>query len=303
MNKQKWLLDRKKGIGGSESAILLGLNEYKSPLDVYLDKVDPNIKEDAPTLPMQAGTILEPLVAELYSKETGYKLKNPNRIYKHKKYKFLIGTPDRIIIDKEKGNGILEIKTTNGFYKRTWESEIPPSYYCQLQHYLAVTGLKWGSIAVLVDNRDFFYYNYERDEEFIKVLINKVSDFWNNFILKEIKPEPINKNDLLNLYPNIQAKSFETDVNIKAKIKTILSYKEDIKNIKKKVEELEFEIQKEFEENETMNFEGEVLATFKESKISRFNKDLLLEAHPELRNELNDYYKTTISRTLKIKGE
>ena len=95
MNKQKWLLDRKKGIGGSESAILLGLNEYKSPLDVYLDKVDPNIKEDIPTLPMQAGTILEPLVAELYSKETSYKLKNPNRIYKHKKYKFLIGTPDR----------------------------------------------------------------------------------------------------------------------------------------------------------------------------------------------------------------
>jgi hypothetical protein len=38
MNKETWLTERRKGIGASEAAAVLGLSRYKSPLDVYLDK-------------------------------------------------------------------------------------------------------------------------------------------------------------------------------------------------------------------------------------------------------------------------
>ncbi|HFC9341278.1 TPA: YqaJ viral recombinase family protein, partial [Enterococcus hirae] len=38
MSHQEWLEDRKKGIGGSDVATVLGLNKYKSPYQLWLEK-------------------------------------------------------------------------------------------------------------------------------------------------------------------------------------------------------------------------------------------------------------------------
>ena len=37
---EEWLELRKKGIGGSDASIVCGINKYKSPVELWLDKTE-----------------------------------------------------------------------------------------------------------------------------------------------------------------------------------------------------------------------------------------------------------------------
>lgn len=39
MNRQEWLLQRRRGLGGSEAAAIAALSKWKSPVGVYLEKL------------------------------------------------------------------------------------------------------------------------------------------------------------------------------------------------------------------------------------------------------------------------
>ena len=68
---------------------------------------------------------------------------------------------------------INEIKTDG------YESGEPhPDYYCQLQHQLLCTGAQFGCITKLGPKLELEIYPYERDEDFIAELTEKVVEFW-----------------------------------------------------------------------------------------------------------------------------
>ncbi len=172
-----WLEGRLHGIGGSEAGIVLGMNPWKSRLELWNEKVaktrhiDPNAE-----LRLKLGNILEPLIAEEYSKISGRKLEiRPQRI--HPKYSFILGNIDREIIDDTKGPGILEIKTKGAF--TDWEDDIPAYYHAQLQHYIEIYGYKWGSFAILDLGRlKIDIIDVKRDDEFISKLLKEEIEFW-----------------------------------------------------------------------------------------------------------------------------
>ena len=68
---------------------------------------------------------------------------------------------------------INEIKTDG------YESGEPHrDYYCQLQHQMLCTGAQFGCITKLGPKLELEIYPYERDEEFIDELTEKVVEFW-----------------------------------------------------------------------------------------------------------------------------
>ena len=68
---------------------------------------------------------------------------------------------------------INEIKTDG------YESGEPHrDYYCQLQHQLLCTGAQFGCITKLGPKLELEIYPYERDEDFIAELTEKVVEFW-----------------------------------------------------------------------------------------------------------------------------
>jgi predicted phage-related endonuclease len=87
------------------------------------------------------------------------------------------------------GLGGLEIKSTKTGYG-FGEDEIPDGHYAQVQHYMAVTGLKWFVLAAyFLEKEDIGYYVIERDDDFINnYLIPAEKDFWENYILKDEWP-------------------------------------------------------------------------------------------------------------------
>ena len=147
MTREEWLEERKKGIGGSDAATILGLNPYKTNMQLWEEKTGRRQAEDISEKEyVKYGTNAEDLLRELFKLDyPKYEVKHDEyTIIKHPKYPFLFASLDGTLIDKETGEmGILEIKTTNilqSMQKEKWKEKIPDNYYCQVLHYLNVTG-------------------------------------------------------------------------------------------------------------------------------------------------------------------
>ena len=59
MNREQFLLDRKKGIGGSDVASILGVSPFRTSLDVYHDKTSPELVYEEMNEDLQRGMRVE----------------------------------------------------------------------------------------------------------------------------------------------------------------------------------------------------------------------------------------------------
>lgn len=181
MPREKWLSLRRLGIGGSDAAAVAGLSPWRTALDVFVDKTaDIQFESVEPENErLYWGSLLESVVAEEFGRRTGLKIRRRNAILQHPKYPWMIGDVDRLIIDQERGPGVLEVKTTSEYMAKEWEEDlIPDHYYVQLQHYLAVTGHSYGFFAVLIGGQRMIIKEVERDDEVIQSLVKIEADFW-----------------------------------------------------------------------------------------------------------------------------
>ncbi|NPV52174.1 MAG: hypothetical protein HPY71_01470 [Firmicutes bacterium] len=178
MDRVTWLQERRKGIGGSDVAAIAGLSKWKSPVEVYLEKVG-EAPEEEQSEAAYWGTILEDIMAREFQLMTGLKVQRRNAILQHSEYPWMIANLDRVIVDKERGRGVLECKTASEWLRSEWEGDkVPDAYMIQVQHYLAVTGYQYAYIAALIGGNKFIYKEIKRDEEVINYLIKIERDFW-----------------------------------------------------------------------------------------------------------------------------
>lgn len=187
MPREEWLELRKKGIGGSDAAAIVGLDRYRSPFDVYADKL--GLKPEQPdNEAMRQGRDLEQYVAERFMEATGKKVRRRNAILQHPEHHWMLANIDRWVVGENAG---LECKTTSVLNRAKFsQGEFPPNYYVQCVHYMAVTGAERWYLAVLVLNKAFHVFTIERDEAEIQALIEAEKHFWENHVLKQIPPAP-----------------------------------------------------------------------------------------------------------------
>lgn len=190
---EDWLNLRKSGIGGSEAGIVMGISEYGSPLTVWSDKMGIGKPVEA-NLAMKMGNYLEPLVAAEFMERTGKKVQERHYMMKNTKYPWAIANIDRKIVGE---NAILECKTTGSIprIRAFRQGEYPDEWYCQVQHYMAVGGFERAYLACIARNMQGEYMDWviPRDDEFIKVLMEKEEALWDR-VMQQIPPDP-NGND------------------------------------------------------------------------------------------------------------
>ena len=187
MPREQWLELRKKGIGGSDSAAIVGLDRYRSAFDVYAEKI--GLKPEQPdNEAMRQGRDLEQYVAERFMEATGKKVRRRNAILQHPEHPFMLANIDRWVVGENAG---FEAKTTSVLNRCKFsQGEFPPNYYVQCIHYMAVTGAERWYLAVLVLNKAFHVFTIERDEAEIAALVQAEKHFWEEHVLKQIPPTP-----------------------------------------------------------------------------------------------------------------
>lgn len=196
---ERWLELRTTGIGGSDVGAIMGLNKYSSPLTVYLSKKNvEGFKGNAAT---EWGHILEDPIRKKASEELGIEIVSVSGMYTSYDIPYMNANLDglchaenQVTIGGEivEGLGGYEIKTSSrgeGFS----EDEIPDSYYCQVQHYMAVTGLSWFILtAFFMNTKRAKHYVIRRNDDFIySRMIPAEKDFWENYVLTNNPPEPL----------------------------------------------------------------------------------------------------------------
>lgn len=186
LNHNEWLAERKKSIGGSDAAAIVGLSAYCSPYTVWAEKtgrLPPREDNEA----MRQGRDLEEYVAQRFCEATGKRVRRKTDMIRNQKHPFAHANIDRLVIGEKAG---LECKTTSALNTKLFKNgEYPAHYYVQCVHYMMVTGLKKWYLAVLVLNKEFHIFEIERDEEEIEALAAAEAEFWKS--VESDTPPPV----------------------------------------------------------------------------------------------------------------
>lgn len=296
-NEEDWHTLREKRIGGSDVGSILGVNKYKSIIDVYIDKTEgSNFEGNESTFwgHMHESTIMK-VFAQKHKEFSVYQA--PYSVVDD----FLIANLDGVLKDRNTGDyGVLEIKTTNAFNYKDWDGDIVPQYYyAQVQHYLMLTGYKFAYIAVLIGGNKYKDFKIERSEEDIALIKEKVTEFYTENLLKQIPPIPDGSDAYMD-YLKKKAMDIENDtviefVDLEEKAQKVKDIGKEINSLKKEQDLLKEQIMLELINNGTQKG---VAGKIKFNIQTRKTADL--EAMIEANAELVAQYKELESKHQKV---
>lgn len=291
LSRSDWLAVRRTGIGGSDAAAAVGLNPYKSQLELWLEKTgrdadlpkpDPNDTAE----PIYWGTLLEPIVAAAYTQQTGHRVRKVNAVLQHPTIPFMLANLDREIVGASDVQ-ILECKTAGEFGARHWQDGVPEYVQLQVQHQLAVTGKQAADVAVLLCGQKLEVHRIERDNDLIARLIPLEAQFWHH--VETGTPPPADGSEsadraLRCLYPKDSGETvdFSEDRQLSAAFADLVAVRAEIDAREQEAAKLKQTLQQAMGDASRALFEtGEV--SFRRSKDSTSTDLKRLQAeHPEL---------------------
>ena len=295
---EEWLDIRSKFIGGSDASAVVGMNPYASRYSLWAEKTG-KVPPFEGNITTRVGAYIEQLVADMFEEETGKKVRKKNSTMVNDLYPFACANVDRVIVGEK---ALLEIKTTNSIplmKKLRNSEEFPEQYYCQVVHYLAVTGLEKAYLAVLINCRELKIYEMERDQAEIDALMGAEKAFW-ELVEKNIPPSvdgsEATSEAISVLYPDSTDGTVDLFAynslldqycDLSSQIKALTELKDEVAN---RVKEFMKEAGKGESERYKVSFTTSTRKTFDAKRFSAENGNF----------NLDPYYKETKSRTFKV---
>lgn len=300
MSREEWLRYRKQGIGGSDVSCLLGINKWKSEIQLWMDKTNQTNEVQEENEAMRWGHIMEPVIRNHFAEITGKPVAQIEAILQHPEYPFMLADVDGVTIDENGEPAILEIKTASDFRRSDWDNGVPAYYETQVQHYLCVTGMKMAYVAVLFGGNSFRIYEVYADEQLHSMLIAVEKDFWNkvqNMIRPSMDGSDAAKKLLDSIYrggiaeeivlPTDAIEYVDLYIEACAEEESAKAKKQDASNHLK-------ELMGDFDKAKCM---GRIIS-WKAVSSERLDTKLLKEQEPEIYSK---YLKTTSSRRFTLK--
>lgn len=257
-NHEEWLREREYGIGASEVGAVLGLSPYETPFSLWLKKTK-QVPPEPENLAMRMGHVLEPIVVQLWEEATGEKVIKASAadiIYVHPEHDFMRATPDRIVRGRKK---IVECKTT---VTDVDKNDIYPYWIAQCEYQMLVTGIHDCDLSWLVKGRYFDYANIPYDQEFAEFIAERVKEFWNESVVGGKEPELISVEDFT-FKGSTHGTVVEADDKALGELLSLRKLNEILDRDETEANQLKEAIKLYMGENESISFDGKVLATWK----------------------------------------
>lgn len=297
MSREDWLAQRRKTIGGSDAAAIVGLSRYSTPYTIFMDKTG-RLPDKPDTEAMRLGRDLEDYVAKRWQEATGKKVRRLQAMLYNPLYPFAHADVDRMVIGEDAG---LECKTTSTLDVKQFNGvEFPEKYYAQCVHYLAVTGVKRWYLAVLVFGRGFFGFTLERDQLEIDALMTAEAEFWTENVAKNNPPPPDGSQATTEALQVIYAESQDEERDLFGR-ETMLDEYMQLKRQKRAIEdrmgEIENSLKEDLQEAERGRC-GFYTISWKSQQRSTFQPKAFAQAYPNI--DLTPFYKTSSTRPFKV---
>lgn len=298
MSREEWLEHRRKSIGGSDAASVVGLNKYASPYSLWADKRG-LLPEKQDSEPMRLGRDLEDYVAKRFTEETGKRVRRERNIIINPDIPFAHANVDRLIIGEDAG---LECKTTSALNtKRFKGGEYPTNYYVQCVHYMMVTGAARWYLAVLVLGVGFYWYCIERDEAEIEALRAAESDFWE--MVDTNTPPPVDgltaTTEAVSAVLGASTPGETCDLTAVHKdLDLLFAKKAELATVKAEVDEIENRV-KVYMDSSERGESDRFIVVYAEQSRRTFDTNRFAGDHPDI--DLSDYYKVSTTRSFRAK--
>ena len=311
-NREEWLAERRKSLGGSDMGAVLGMNSYTSPMAVWMDKTG-RLPEKEQTEWMRLGTDLEDYVAQRFCEASGLKVVKDSYTWRNSKYPHLHMNPDRRVVGQKAG---FEAKIVSQLNEKKYRGgEFPDSYYAQVVTYLCVSEFDRWYLGALILGEGIRIYQMTRipndtkpdwcvasvyvDDDELQALGNSAKHFW-GYVERDTPPpadgHPQTGNALFQLYPDsrdtaIGIGSFERDLD------NYFRLKDQLKSIEMTIDGIENRIKAHL--GECAQGEGEKYkVSWKTQYRQTFDSKKFIADHPDV--DVSAYYKKSNSRPFKV---
>lgn len=316
-NRDQFLAGRKKGIGGSDVAAILGFSPYKSPYQLWLDKTGRSERKESQNESAHFGNLLEDVVAKEFSRRAGVKVQRVTQQLFLEEHPWALGNIDRAVINPDIAGNVrfkdgalttdrlLECKTASEYMSKLFGEEgsdqVPDYYLTQCLWYLLITGCKVIDLAVLIGGNKFRMYRIERDEDLIQSIFNQVKAFWFNHVIADIPPDPTCFDDVLHRWSNhVVGKQVEADFEHIKLAEELITVQGRLKADKAREDEIKLKIVSTMQDAEMMISQGKSICTYKEQSSTRIDSTLLKKEEPDL---FVKYSKTSSTRVFRISNK
>lgn len=292
LDRNAWLAIRQSGIGSSDAAAAVGLNPYKSQLELWMDKTGRQFTDKEPsrgemlTSPLHWGQVLEPLVADHYARHTGHRVQRVNAILQHVEHPWMLANLDREIVGSDEVQ-ILECKTAGLFGARLWKEGVPEYVQLQVMHQLAVTGQQAADVAVLLGGHELQIHRIERDEAMIAQLIALERQFWD--YVESDTPPPADGSDsadqaLRALFPQDDGETIDLcqDVVLSQAFADLQQVRKTLDDAKKQEAKLKHCLQQAMGTATLATFPSGSLSWKQTQPVNRLDTKALQKDHPGL---------------------
>jgi|Deesub1362A_J573_1020465.scaffolds.fasta_scaffold16789_2 putative phage-type endonuclease len=209
MNRQDWLDARRKGIGGSDIPVILGLSPFKTRYQLWLEKTgQTSPDEDNPDI--RRGQALEDIIAGIYTEQTGRDLWSFNYYpvdslpLVHPDFSWILASPDRWFEEEEsERTGVVEIKAPRlRKFNQIKRQGLPDYMIAQIQWYLLFPEFDFGSWAIFsAEAWELIHFDVEPDPDLQKLIVEEAEKFWFKHVLAKEPPEEILPEDKPELPP------------------------------------------------------------------------------------------------------
>lgn len=137
--EEEWLEYRRRGIGGSDAAAILGVSPFATARDLYYDKLKVVSYEDGESnwVQKKVGHLLEDLVAEIFHVKTGFEIYQVKKMFYHPVYTYMLADIDyfmppfymcRSLANRLQQNGH-QLDGVPGFYQKDGQWTIASSSF------------------------------------------------------------------------------------------------------------------------------------------------------------------------------
>lgn len=301
MSRAEWLDLRAEGLGGSDAAWVLGRSPYKSTYSGWAEKAglvpEPDLSDNEA---IEWGNVLEPVVADRFASLYGFEVIDLPVMLAHPTYPHMLANVDRFIVEDGRITGLLEVKTAGLRQADYWQGDnVPVHYALQVQHYLAVTGLEYGYLVVLIGGQQMKAYRLDRDEAQIEELIEAECDMWER-ILNCDAPDVDGSDSTLDTLKSRWTPEPGTVVELNGAdalplIKALAEAKEAKDGIDSVVKGLQAQLMAMLGKHEVGQVDGTTVVTWKGQTRTSIDTKALKMQQPEVAHL---FTKTTTTRTL-----
>jgi putative phage-type endonuclease len=210
-DRATWLTERRRGLGGSDAATVLGWGGYASPLEVYADKISTaatsNDEDDNEA--QQWGRILEAVIAREWARRENKLIRRGPALVQSTRWPWMLASVDRLVVARTKPHdpvAILECKNRSSWVGQEWDDELPGDVTAQTLHYCAVFGLPRAYVACLVGGNQLRTYTLDPTEDMLAELAEAEREWWETHVVGRTLPpltaSASNRDALSRLYPN-----------------------------------------------------------------------------------------------------